>query len=274
MGIVYKFAPEEGINYLLREQTLRFSNCKRLNDIFEFLIPESKEDIDLVKSELPGWFSERHSNPSFSYLKDDEFDIFKEDFLNHELFKHIKASVFLENTRDVFNNFGVCSLSNSNDNPLMWSHYSNNYEGVCIGFESRASVFVDSYINNTLFSGIHSVKYSKFRPRFKSFDESGFDILLTKSEDWKYEKEVRCIRDIETDEDFKLASFKATDIREIILGVNMPVEKMTECMELKTTKYPNSQLFLAIPHPSKYRVKMLVMPENGIHEDIYGTKFD
>ena len=107
---------------------------------------------------------------------------------------------------DVFNEVRNLSLvscfSLKNDDILMWSHYADSHKGACIKYEIEDKNFAE-------------VKYSKSMPDFqlvkaleislghsyagKEIDVNNkdyffmIDPLLTKSDEWIYEKEVRCI---------------------------------------------------------------------------------
>ena len=98
----------------------------------------------------------------------------------------------------------VSCFSKRNDSILMWSHYANNHKGVCLEFERP----IDNEFKN--------VVYTNNRPKInyydciasylahdilkKEIDVDNFkytDDLLkpfyTKSLDWEYEQEVRCV---------------------------------------------------------------------------------
>lgn len=89
--------------------------------------------------------------------------------------------------------FAVLSLSQVNDNLLMWSHYADCHAGVCLEFSFEAT------------APLHRVEYVERQPRlhFADFDEVGRDssrfksavieVLTAKAVDWAYEKEWRCI---------------------------------------------------------------------------------
>lgn len=93
------------------------------------------------------------------------------------------------------NELGVFSLTRSWDNTLMWSHYTNSHKGFCIGFNRNSPLFKKEIkVNGSQFS-LKPVEYSE--NRIKIPIERGMKIdpnfLLTKSIDWKYEKEERLI---------------------------------------------------------------------------------
>ncbi|MFQ2479019.1 DUF2971 domain-containing protein [Aeromonas caviae] len=103
----------------------------------------------------------------------------------------------------LINSNGIFSVSETPRNPLMWSHYAEQHNGFCIGF------------NEDLFSGMrkstsNSSGFLEYKPTKVFYDSYRFDRqtsvrgtkesnnalkrhLLTKSDEWIYEKEHRCI---------------------------------------------------------------------------------
>jgi len=68
----------------------------------------------------------------------------------------------------------------------MWSHYTNNHKGICLEFGLESQVFGSAM----------EVKYVSSYPKWLPhlMEESiRAQVLLTKSEDWRYEKEYRII---------------------------------------------------------------------------------
>lgn len=115
------------------------------------------------------------------------------------------------------------SLTELRDSMLMWSHYAFNHQGVCIGWNSKATPFPgDSF----------KVAYSKKRPCVPISDfaqptrEVGLqttrNLLLTKNNDWGYEKEWRYMgADIKQQRAMsvgELVPFDRTAIAEVIFG--------------------------------------------------------
>ena len=82
--------------------------------------------------------------------------------------------------------YRVFCLTTKPSNILMWSHYANNHQGICIEFSSE----------NDVFSGAFKVQYSEKYPLLDLTDDSVDRILrplLTKSDAWAYEDEYRLI---------------------------------------------------------------------------------
>lgn len=72
----------------------------------------------------------------------------------------------------------------------MWGHYASDHSGVCIGFDSNEIPFCDA----------KEVQYSHERPRIsadyqdENLNELCRKVLFTKSREWHYENEWRCVK--------------------------------------------------------------------------------
>jgi hypothetical protein len=80
--------------------------------------------------------------------------------------------------------FKLCSLSKINDNKLMWSHYTNEHTGICIGYKF---LYLPSYV------GKSEVGYKNTNLEEKNIFQNILDYWIVKSEDWEYEQEVRLL---------------------------------------------------------------------------------
>ena len=98
------------------------------------------------------------------------------------------ASVSLEkqfkNLKLNKNDFKLCSLSQINDNKLMWSHYTQEHVGICVGYRF---LYLPSYV------GKDKVKYKNTNLDEKEIFNDLIEYWTVKSEDWEYEKEVRLL---------------------------------------------------------------------------------
>jgi len=134
----------------------------------------------------------------------------------------INENKLIKDAKNQVNETGICCFSATNNNLLMWSHYSDAHKGVCVGYS------VDRL--KEVFSNIYRVKYGKKFPlvKFKvnSFAEVPKKIMTHKSIDWKYEKEIRIIHQS------GLHSFKRKAIKEIIFGLNTPISQIKSIMAL------------------------------------------
>jgi hypothetical protein len=140
-----------------------------------------------------------------------------------ELFSLLEKA-YIKEMNSRIDNQAILSLSKVWDRILMWSHYSQNHTGLCLGFDFSTS-------KNHFFSNSWEVDYDNqnLRPEIKLDDclkqgkERGNYFLnkklLSKHQDWTYENEVRCIA-MQVDKQMEgVQSFEAECIKEVILGV-------------------------------------------------------
>ena len=103
----------------------------------------------------------------------DPFDVASESL--EKQFKNLKLNK---------SNFKLCSLSQINDNKLMWSHYTQEYRGICVGYKF---LYLPNYV------GKSKVKYQNTNLSEKDIFNCILDYWTVKSEDWEYEQEVRLL---------------------------------------------------------------------------------
>lgn len=129
----------------------------------------------------------------------------------------VSFSEFIEMNK---NKVGVISLTESKDNLLMWSHYANEYQGICVGFtklEIESGMFSNLITPEIglegwrLFDGKPQPVMYRKQPRYRvdkfDFDYSNIsveggervltEVFLQKSEEWIYEKEHRIVLRLE-----------------------------------------------------------------------------
>jgi len=76
------------------------------------------------------------------------------------------------------------------DDILMWSHYSNSHQGICLQFKAdkESSIIWEAF----------KVTYQNNYPEINTMDIGDttqfFNLVATKSNHWKYEKERRIIK--------------------------------------------------------------------------------
>jgi hypothetical protein len=116
----------------------------------------------------------------------------------------IDNSLFEEAFEGAFNTWrsrtGILCFGEDQGQILMWSHYAEGHQGVCLGFKT----------DNEFFNGVREVKYASRFPDLSFFPKAARalaqeqssadllrffdDLLLTKALEWKYEGEWRLIR--------------------------------------------------------------------------------
>jgi len=79
-------------------------------------------------------------------------------------------------------NIRLCSLSRTNNNELMWSHYANGQRGVAIGVKINTGVYEVKPIQ---YNGLAVIRSQDFS------NQTVTEILSHKLEVWNYEQEER-----------------------------------------------------------------------------------
>ncbi|WP_411910594.1 DUF2971 domain-containing protein [Paucibacter sp. DJ1R-11] len=83
---------------------------------------------------------------------------------------------------------GVLCVASDCSNPLLWSHYADQHQGVCLRFDAK----------HEYFSNAHPVNYCAERPKVNPFRHSNEEMLdaalFSKSAHWGYEGEWRMLK--------------------------------------------------------------------------------
>lgn len=89
-------------------------------------------------------------------------------------------------------NLGVCCLSERKDSLLMWSHYADKYQGICLTFDITKD---RDLFGRQLFAVEYPAQYPIHRFPAEVGAFSMYRLLVaTKSSDWVYESEIRLVR--------------------------------------------------------------------------------
>ena len=125
---------------------------------------------------------------------------------------------------------GLLCFSKNWTNPLLWSHYAANHEGICLGFDLSPG------------EDVQDVSYSDKRPQIENSaasitDKDGELLLRTKYKDWNYEDELRKFVDLSTakpEHGLFFVPFNAElELKEVILGQRneFSIESIRELVE-------------------------------------------
>lgn len=124
-----------------------------------------------------------------------------------------------------FHNTGVLSLCASWDNVLMWSHYGDLHNGICIGYSTKNNL-CDS-LRPVIYTDRRELSFQdvwKWRMNNDSMSEKSVSdhFFYSKAKNWSYEKEWR---DLRRPPDSKqsgvgLAPYTPFEISEIVFGLH------------------------------------------------------
>ena len=170
-----------------REHTLRilthneiyFAKYKMFNDPFDCQLHISfNANPTAHKNTL------RQLNPG---LSEAQIEIQTQEALQVDIGK--REQKFNNGIRRETEKLGIFCMSAKRDNLLMWSHYADYHEGICMEFKTTGG---------RLFGcDLLDVDYDKYYPSLSVYDNWDLDwvrkYLRTKSLDWGYEKEWRIL---------------------------------------------------------------------------------
>jgi hypothetical protein len=124
-------------------------------------------------------------------------------------------------------NIGICCLSDTKDNELMWTHYAGNYTGICVGY--RTQLLLEG-----LSSEVRLVRlaYDGSPPEISRTDirdppATAIKILSHKKSNWIYEREWRLLHSPtpprpKTEEGWPLTIGARDCVSEVYLGSRIP----------------------------------------------------
>ncbi|WP_318510919.1 DUF2971 domain-containing protein [Photobacterium leiognathi] len=237
-----------------------------LNDPFELNF-RFKKNMPSNINDLTALF-ERNNYFTLDVNKEKEKEAFIRIFLNEGLEGILNVSNKIIEAAE--NNFikqvgkrkpFICSMSIYDDEPLMWSHYSDGMKGICIVY--NADVLHDSGLELKKVNydeKIHEVdflktyeSYKKLGSKFNAKDLS--NIYFSKHKRWEYEGEYRSVLWPEEHE-LNLSGIQyplpENAIKRIIYGYRISQSELNTLKKLaKLKKIP---LFQASPNYSEFRV--------------------
>ncbi|OQY01441.1 MAG: hypothetical protein B6I26_03690 [Desulfobacteraceae bacterium 4572_130] len=236
IDILYKYRDldekdEEKMQYVERifsHNELYFSNILDFNDPFDCKPHFSSESTD--KEFKDYLFSKYHylkSNITRQQKRAEIRTLMKDKQLKENMARKLEDDYQIRISKKI----GVLCLSAISDNILMWSHYAGSHSGICIEFEAT------SY---TEFFGLaDKVDYEKDYPVVNIIKDAGYNmakkVLLTKSKDWKYEKEWRIINKDAPPGSYK---FPSGFLKGVILGAKIGKNKEKVLSWVKKSKHP------------------------------------
>jgi len=238
--IIYKFRNWTDNHHkdLLRKNALYMSSPSGLNDPFDTRIFENHLKF-LNTDEQKEEYVKKTLEKNKDFLTEKGIPIEKakitlENRIENKLKYQVRAEVIESKIYD--DRLGITCFSEIWDSILMWSHYADNHQGICVGFDEKALRY------SQLFGKILRVNYSSEYPELnpinknKKSDEIKF---FHKSIDWQYEKEIRAIN-IYND---KIPSIKERTItlddkhiKEIIIGLNTNEKSKKEIINIARSK--------------------------------------
>ncbi|MBN2260005.1 MAG: DUF2971 domain-containing protein [Clostridiales bacterium] len=209
---------------------LWFSNPTTFNDPYDFNLSFdyscNEDTLRKYFLKMKAIYSKRGDNSLLDFDFEKRISDFKNDPIKFisAIKKYVKGLIQ--------NNYGVCCFSENYDNLLMWSHYADKHEGICLGF--------DADLKDKFFEIPLIVKYPETYPivnYFENYLNKATPIVqfhfATKSKDWSYENELRIVKDIGQHDKIRgEINFNKDIVKEVIFGYKTKPKKIDKIVKL------------------------------------------
>jgi hypothetical protein len=254
--ILYRYNP---INDYLRttilEKTLWCTDPLTFNDPFDCDLPilfdDSPEDVIAATQKLlsSGRLSEFEKNQALASAQGG---------------KYHNAEALPDAVRKTMQMSGIVCFSRVPSHILMWSHYADKHQGVCLGFDARLSGWMLG-AERVVYSDSVQFPPVKFADLCKDEDRefAALNTLIsTKSRHWVYEREWRFLHagPFQSSSDPSRAlTFPPEALRRVIFGCKANPTRMRE-IKLLFRDWPTKiHFFQAKRHATKFRVSIHLM---------------
>lgn len=262
-GLLYKYRDWSNSFHrsTLVEQLAFFSSPLNFNDPFDCRIPLTFENMtDSERAE----FRKKLASIMANEVQDDPHHLFDElgEFSPIDDNRILRLASFRQD-REIFpentlSKFGLYCLSEDPKNILMWSHYANNHQGICIGFNTQKLLQAfqkHSELKNFHFLDFNKVDYVIDFPEINLNEKLniGETIFFKKADSWEYEREWRALIYFYHTEK-RLLEIPGECIEEIILGCKMNKKSASEVINVARQLNPAVKIFEAKRVRSKYKL--------------------
>lgn len=142
---------------------------------------------------------------------------------------------------EFFNRFGVFSTTTNPDNDRMWKEYSEDGNGICIGF--------DSALLSTVVGGGGPCIYVDNLPIINFGEDDNltefYKRIIYKKRDYEFEQEYRIhmMWPHSASPEERAIPLHPNTIIEVILGKNMSVNDKSEAYDIVRRIHPNAKIF-------------------------------
>ncbi|MBN6714029.1 DUF2971 domain-containing protein [Pseudomonas capsici] len=160
-------------------------------------------------------------------------------------FKEHKTRQVVRNWKDKnHSQMGLLCFAGDWSEPVMWSHYANKHEGICLGFDvCRSQIHKVSYQDKRILAALSTTPDPE-----QLSEELQQKLLCTKSAGWRYEEEYRQFVSLDSahaDGQFHFWPIGSDiQLREVILGAlcEQPVESVRQKV---ARHFPDAVVFKA-----------------------------
>ena len=264
----FKYYTAESAIKTLLETTQKWSSPKLFNDPFDnqfnFQFEEPTESVARQQTdELLNIIASREPIRDGQFgTKTDEVRMLQRIFLKNQpnistqdreyVSQGVMEGMHNQIIHEILSDTSIFCVSETNDNILMWSHYTDNHTGAVIEFHAQ--------LEDSAFLVAQRVRYESTIPVItlemvneRRADELFDMVTLTKSTDWEYEKEWRVVTTMhDKSRDYEILRFPPEEVAAVYLGCRITDECKREIIEIVKDKYPDAKIYQAHKHEREF----------------------
>ena len=236
---IYKYHKVNKFLYdLLINNELWFADPFSFNDPFDSNITiDGNNTPEQIKNyyKIANWEKSKNSDAEIQKL-------IESNFQDRDAFKRKINSI----SKKVIGSLGLACFTETNDNLLMWAHYTEEHKGAVLEFNHKE--------DSAFFKPLKKVIYVKKYPVYNYYDDKKNvveQIMLHKSDDWVYEKEIRLLKHKTGSEKFNPKALTG-----IYFGVKTTELQINTIKNLiaENKKYQHVNLFKATLDETDYKI--------------------
>lgn len=241
--LLYKYRNWSCLNHqqTITKDTLYIPTVAEVNDPFDFQIPAdySLLDTEQKQNQYIEYLIEtsKQQLASLGISIDQKTKELKAWFSDPNLKKILETQYIHHSNSAYRKHFGILSLSKRWDSILMWTHYSQNHSGFCIGIDDQI------LINLGIFGSWGKVHYEVDFPKIDPLSPDSPETIIrqshSKAQEWQYEKEYRFVKLWELKEPEladRIIKLPVGSISEIIIGLYIHEQHEKEISEIAIQK--------------------------------------
>jgi hypothetical protein len=166
---------------------------------------------------------------------------------------------------------GVCCFTAHANHPLLWAHYANAHQGVCLVFnnlDNECPIF-EQLMPVLYVSDPPKIRLLDFYMNRRQFVADAFKLVHTKQTDWEYEKEWRYVlpskKPLSADE--RTLRFSEQHLCKVILGDRISSEHRKTILTMTSGRRFPLLIYQAKVTDGSYHLSFKLIPEGFDYPD-------
>lgn len=274
----YKYLTFDGAYEMLLSKKFRYSAPRLFNDPFDFqfdVMRHHRGSADEMRKIIEVAYSDVYENKSATKYSDNfMYRVFREliikkknqvkndktilsDFLEDMDFLGLVSERLNRAIRIAIESQFVFCVSENENHPLMWSHYSDGHRGAVIRIKSNAQAILKNAKKVRYSHQIPSTNLTEISDDGQKLLKSLYEILCTKGKCWSYEKEWR---HVVNQKEYKGAKFffkeyDPSEISAIYFGCKISEENKNLLFKHVRQHMPHVELYQAEKNDSSFTIE-------------------